>query len=202
MEPSVRPGGRVLSLALPLLRIADGVRLLLKQSAEAEGLTPAQAQTLRFVARTKTFMTSIGNLAAALGVTHVTAVKVAGVLERRGLLERVQSGRDRRVTLLRLTAEGEEVVERLGSWERALEQVTASLPGRGRERLEPLLGAVVRSLAEAGALAVSEPCRGCRYFVENAFPGNEEPHRCELIRASLSEAESRRDCPDHLPAAA
>ena len=93
--------------------IADGVRALLKETAEAEGLTPAQAQALRFTDRTKTFLASVGNLAHALGASHVTAVKVVDGLVRRGLIERTQSEWDGRVTLLSLTASGKDVVARL-----------------------------------------------------------------------------------------
>lgn len=147
-------------------------------------------------------MTSVGNLGAALGATHVTAVKVVAGLERRGLVERVPSPWDGRVTLLRLTAAGEEAVSRLGDWERALERSLSGLAPRDRAALEPALGAVVASLRDAGVIVVAEPCRGCRYFDENRDPGAAEPHRCRLIERFISERESRLDCPDHLPVAA
>lgn len=154
------------------------------------------------MARTKSFKTSIGELAAALRVSHVTAVRVVAGLERRGLLRRTASSWDRRVTLLRLTPAGEALAARLGTWEAALERSLASLPQERRAELEPLLGAVVRSLVGAGAITVAEPCRGCVYFRENVAPGSDEPHRCELIDRSLSERESQLDCPDFTPLAA
>lgn len=181
--------------------MSEGLRSLVKGTAEAEGLTPAQAQTLRFVSRTKTFMTSIGNLAAALGATHVTAVKVATGLERRGLVRREPSPWDRRVSLLRLTAAGEEAVARLGRWEDELERALEALPAHERAALEPGLGAIVRSLQRAGAVVVAEPCRGCAYFDEDADPGAPEPHRCRLIERFVSEREALLDCPDHAAAA-
>jgi DNA-binding MarR family transcriptional regulator len=176
------------------------VRTLVKESAEAEGLTPVQARTLRFAARTKSFMASVGNLSLALGATHVTAVKVAAGLERRGLLERVESPWDRRVTLLRLTPAGRQALERLGRFEERLEHALAALSPHERSALEPLLGAVVRSLQLEGVLTVSEPCRGCRHFEENAAPGMSEPHRCRLLERFVSEREALLDCPDHAPA--
>jgi hypothetical protein len=145
-------------------------------------------------------MTSVGNLAAALGATHVTAVKVASGLERRGLLRREPSQWDARVSLLRLTPDGEAVVGRLTAWEDELERTLAALRPAERRALEPALGAVVRSLEQSGLLAVSEPCRGCVYFDEDADPGAPEPHRCRLIERFISEREARLDCPDHLPA--
>jgi hypothetical protein len=147
-------------------------------------------------------MASVGNLAAALGATHVNAVQVVAVLERRGLLERVQSEWDRRVSLLRLTPAGQEVVIRLDAVDAALDRAVGALGPRERAALEPLLGAVVRSLEAEGLLVVAEPCRGCVHFVENAAFGSAEPHRCRLIERFLSEREALLDCPDHTAVAA
>lgn len=190
-----------MSLAPSVLRLSAAVRILLKESAEAVGLTPAQAQALRFVARTKTFMASVGNLAATLGTTHVTAVKIVGVLERRGLLERAPGERDRRVTLLRLTPEGQGLVERLDSLETALDRSLSCISAPERRALGPLLDTMVRSLAGAGAVPLARPCPGCSHFSPDACPESPEPHRCELLGLSLSQEEALRDCPDHATAA-
>ena len=63
------------------------------------------------------------------------------------------------------------------------------------------MGGVIWSVHAAGHLSVAEPCRGCRYFEENAVPGAAEPHRCALLQAFLSEEEALKDCPDHVPLA-
>lgn len=202
MVPSVRKRRRLLTLLPVVLRLADGVRALVRDVAGAEGLTPAQAHALLFVARTKTFMTSIGKLADALRTSHVSAVNIAAELERRGLLGREQSPWDRRVTLLRLTPAGEGAVARLGALEQALEQAAAGLGVRSRESLEPALAAIVNAFQEAGVIAVAKPCLGCTHFVEDAAPGSPEPHRCRLVERFISEREALLDCPDHLPAMA
>ena len=173
-----------------------------REAADAEGLTPAQAQVLRFASRTKTFATSIGNVAQALGTSHVNAVKVVTGLERRGLVRREASPWDKRVTLVRLTPAGQEVAERLRQLERSLEQAAAELTPAQRAALEPALGAIVLALARAGLVTVALPCRGCIHFQENVAPGSPEPHRCRLIDRFLSEREARLDCPDHIPIAA
>jgi len=188
-------------LTAALLRIGQATRAVTLQEAHAVGLTPVQAQTLRWVRRTKRFATTVGNLARHLGTTHATAVGVVDALVARGLLRREPDARDRRVTLLRLTPAGEAAVTRLQRWGHLLAEALAALSPEERAALERGLGAVVWSLRAAGHLDVAEPCRGCVYFEENAAPGSAEPHRCRLIQRFLSDDEAQRDCPDHRPVA-
>jgi DNA-binding MarR family transcriptional regulator len=188
-------------LTLMLLRIGQATRTAGLEEARAAGLTPVQAQTLRFVGHTKRFATSIGALAAHLGASHASTVGVVDALVARGLLRREAGERDRRVTLLRLTPDGEAVCADLERWGYLLEAALAGLDPQERSALERGLGGVVWSLRAAGYLDVAEPCRGCVYFEENARAGSEEPHRCRLIDAFLSEVEAQKDCPDHRPSA-
>ena len=191
-----RPAAR---LGMTLLRLGQATRRLTAAEAREIDLTPVQAQTLLFVRYTKSFLTSIGRLAAALGTTHVTAIGVVDGLVQRGLLVKEPSRTDRRVTLLRLTPAGEEACRRLDHFGQTIEEALGALDEAELAALERRLGAVVWSLRAAGVIQVAEPCHGCMHFQENAAPGAPEPHRCGLIDAFLSEEESRRDCPDHTP---
>jgi DNA-binding MarR family transcriptional regulator len=186
-------------LTMALLRIGQATRAIGLEEAREVGLTPVQAQTLLFVRRTKSFATSVGNLARYLGATHASTVGVVDALVARGLLRRTTREGDRRVTLLRTTEEGAVVCQRLQQWGHLLQEALAPLTAEQRAELERGLGAVIWSLKAAGHLWVAEPCRGCTHFVENAAPGEPEPHHCRLIEGFLEEDESLRDCPDHTP---
>lgn len=186
-------------LTLALLRIGQATRSIGLAEARALELTPVQAQTLLFVARTKSFATSLGLLAATLGATHASTVGVVDGLVARGLLARQPAAHDRRVTLLRLTPSGEETCRRLEHWGHLLQEALSGLSAEERNALEKGLGRVIWSLRAAGHLRVAEPCRGCVYFRENAAPGAPEPHYCLLIKRSLPEEEALKDCPDHRP---
>jgi DNA-binding MarR family transcriptional regulator len=191
--------GTVDRLTLALLRIGQATRAVALDEARALGLTPVQAQTLRFVQRTKRFATSIGRLAAHLGASHASTVGVVDGLVARGYLVRQPAAHDRRVTLLRLTPAGMAVCQRLERWGHLLSEALAGLSTGERAALERGLGAVIWSLRRAGHLEVAEPCRGCVYFAADAAPGAPEPHYCRLLRAFLSEEEAGKDCPDHTP---
>ncbi|MBE3590512.1 MAG: winged helix-turn-helix transcriptional regulator [Firmicutes bacterium] len=186
---------------MALLRLSQAVKRIGIADARPAGLTPVQAQTLFFVRRTKSFLTTIGNLAAHLGTSHPTAVEVVNGLVARGLVVKRPDPRDRRVTLLALTPAGEEACARLDHWLDSLEEHLSGLDAEALDALERGLGAVIRSLQRAGLLVVGAPCRGCVHFREDAAAGAAEPHYCALIRRHVSEAEAAKDCPDHTPAA-
>lgn len=149
---------------------------------------------------TKSFATTVGNLAQHLGASHASTVGVVDGLVARGLLVRQPAPWDRRVTLLRLTPAGEEACRRLARWGHLLAEALAGLRDAERQALERGLGAVIWALRAAGYLQVAEPCRGCVHFQENAAPSSPEPHRCQLIQRFLSEEEVQRNCPDFTPA--
>jgi DNA-binding MarR family transcriptional regulator len=198
-DPELRQHSRAARIAMALLRLSHAVKAISSDEVKGLGLTPMQAQALLWIRYTKPFLTSVGRLAQALGVTHVTAIGIIDALERAGLVTRQVSPIDRRVTLLRLTAEGERVVERLDAFGHTLEEALARLDDQELAALERGLGAVVWSLRAGGLLQVAEACRGCVYFRENVAPGTDEPHRCNLIERFLSEQEARLACPDYAP---
>jgi len=195
-DPLYRQDSRAARVGMTLLRLSQAVKTMTTSEASEVGLTPVQAQSLLFVRYTKPFLASVGRLAEALGVTHVTAIGVIDGLVGRGLIRKTTSPDDRRVTLLRLTDAGEELCQRLGSFGRSLERALSVLEPTELEMLERGLGALIWSLREAGVLHVAEPCRGCVHFEENAAPGTPEPHRCRLIQRFLNEHEVQLACPD------
>ncbi|MBX5446122.1 MarR family transcriptional regulator [Sphaerobacter sp.] len=200
-DPERRRNDPAARVGMALLRLAQAVKKLSLAEAEEQGLTPVQAQALLFIRHTKPFLASVGRLAAELGTTHATAIGVVDGLIRRGLVTREPSPFDRRVTLLRLTPDGEAVCRNLDRLGRTLADALGRLDADDLRSLERNLGALVWSLREMGALQVSEPCRGCVHFRENAAPGAAEPHHCALIDRYLSEADSRLACPDFTPIA-
>ena len=110
--------------------------------------------------------TSIGEIAAALGVTQQAISKTAGELERGGYVERAPDERDARRHLVSLTPRGRDMVETARAARAAL---LARLEERiGRERLAAATEALHEALDVAGALEAAQqrlarppdpPCR-------------------------------------------
>jgi len=74
-------------------------------------LTIGQLKSLFFISNQGS--TSLGKLAAALGVTPANTTGIVDRLVKRGLITRAGSPDDRRVLLLRTTSRGEELVTNL-----------------------------------------------------------------------------------------
>ena len=85
-----------------------------EQAARAAGIEPQQHQLLLAVAGLpEGRRPNIRTLAERLCVQHHTTVALVDRLEQRGLLERERSTEDKREVLLRLTAAGDELLQRL-----------------------------------------------------------------------------------------
>jgi DNA-binding MarR family transcriptional regulator len=192
------PANRVLP---PLLRLSRAIEVALRSGGSELGLTPAQAETLRFAATVRPDMATVGQLARILGVRHATAVGIVAPLVDRGLLERRPDSSDGRRRILALTAAGVDLVARLDGLTQELASVLDDLEPADITGLERGIGAMVAALRDRGALVVAAPCAGCVHFRPDAAPGTSSPHRCELLRRHLSIAASRMACPEHEPAA-
>ncbi len=192
---------RIEGIVASLLRVSRAVDGALREGAGAFGLTPAQAETLRFAARIRPDMATVGQLARILGVRHATAVGIVEPLVERGLIERRPHPYDGRRRVLALTPAGRRLLARLERVSAQLRRELGALDPLSLERLEAGLAVLVETLRRAGLLVVAAPCAGCVHFRPDASPGTAAPHRCALIERSLSEAESRMLCPEHTPAA-
>jgi DNA-binding MarR family transcriptional regulator len=85
-----------------------------EEQARASGLTPAQHQLMLAVkGHPDPAGPTIGDVAGYLALRHHSAVELADRAEKAGLIERRRDDEDHRVMRLRLTADGEERIQRL-----------------------------------------------------------------------------------------
>lgn len=183
-------------LSLMLVRVGQVIRTLMLREARDTHLTPVQIQTLLFVRHTKSFATSISRLALQLGASHASTVGVVDGLVAHNYLKRITSSKDRRVTLLRLTPQGEDICNQLGNWRQPLDELVGQMSGEDRQHLERSLGQILAYFEYAGVLPAGAPCAGCRYFGRDASPATLFPHYCHLLQEGISEIEASKDCPD------
>jgi DNA-binding MarR family transcriptional regulator len=166
---------------------------LLQNSLYAEGLPPAQWQTLRYLSVANRFSCTPSAIGHYLGATKGTVSQTIIALVRKGLVTKKQDPADRRSVSLRLTARGQAQLVR-----HPLSKVLAAigaLPAEARRGLaaglSQLLGAMI---ANQNGRPFGQ-CRGCRFFQSNAERGTPGgPHRCGLLAVPLSDDDAKKIC--------
>jgi DNA-binding MarR family transcriptional regulator len=114
------------------------------QRLEPLGLQPSDVGILRLIATEESL--SQQGLAEKLGVVPSRVVVLIDTLEKKGLVARERSARDRRTYELRLTGEGREVMAEMREIGSAHEQdMTAALTPEERQELARLLGKIAAS---------------------------------------------------------
>ncbi|WP_027086869.1 MarR family winged helix-turn-helix transcriptional regulator [Cohnella panacarvi] len=195
-DPKLRKQNRSASLSMALLRVAQAIKSINQDESGAFGLSPVQIQALQFIHHTRDDMVTVKTFAASIGASHVTAVKILNGLVQKGLIYKITSSVDRRITHLRLTNEGFALIVKLNQWGNRLQDVVQSLEESSYEKLEAGLGALVKIMQQQGYLVVAEPCLGCVHFKPNIVQG-EYPHYCDLIEKYLTHEASLKECPEH-----
>ncbi|MDP9137298.1 MAG: MarR family winged helix-turn-helix transcriptional regulator [Pseudomonadota bacterium] len=186
-------------------RVADGLarlaavsRQLEWQAAEVEGLSPTQADILRFVTSRRDGV-RLSAAAAHCGVRNATASDAVSALERKGLVEKHADAQDGRAIALKATRKGEALVKR---WPASYASIVGGLDGPKQEILLRLVTRMIRSLQIRKMIALQRTCVTCRFFRENVAPGSPQPHRCAFVGAFMADRHLRVDCQEHEPLAA
>lgn len=159
----------------------------------AEGLNPAQWESLRFIVRANRYSRTPSALAVYLGTTKGTASQTLIALERKGYITRVPDPNDRRVTHLELTDDGGRVLARdpLSTLSRAVRQLPDGVAGPLSEGLARL----VCDLQVSYGWREFGVCVRCGNFRGSSDDGEAQ---CALKAATLPREEAERLCVNFL----
>ena len=158
------------------------------------GLQPVHVQALHYLSVCNRYSNTPAALAEYLGLTKGTVSQTIAVLEGKGLIDKQGSSTDRRVTHLRLTADGSALLKRLlppSLFSHAIE----GLPDGGAG-VEASLTGLLRSLLATHGQPSFGVCGSCRHFQREA----QGRFRCGLTQEPLSRADSQLLCREHSPA--
>ncbi|MCP5306894.1 MAG: winged helix-turn-helix transcriptional regulator [Chromatiaceae bacterium] len=184
-------------LADGLARLAAVARQLDWQAAAAAGLSPTQADILRFVAN-RPEGARLTAAAAHAGVRKATASDAVATLEAKSLLRKEADALDGRAVALRVTAKGARIAR---DWPPSFAPVVMGLSESEQETLLALVIKMIRQLQLRELIAPQRTCVTCRHFRENIAPGTDTPHYCAFVGAPMAERHLRVDCPEHESAA-
>lgn len=184
-------------LADGLLRLAAVARQIDWQAAERVGLSPTQADILRFIAGRPAGV-RLTDAASHAGVRKATASDAVAALERKALLRKHVDAADARALTLKATAKGRHVAR---AWPRSFEPVVDVLAETEQEVLFGLVLTMIRRLQQKQLIAPQRTCVSCRFFRENVAAGARMPHYCALVGAPMAVRDLRVDCAEHEMAA-
>lgn len=156
------------------------------------GLTAAQWTCLRFFARANGSSRTPSAFASFQATTRGTASQIVKSLERRGLVTRSRSERDRRSVCFDLTARGRAMLDR-----DPLRDLAALIEGLGDSESARFL-TTLSGLASALAVQRDSPafgtCSDC-----NHFEGSGGRSYCACMAAELAAEETDMLCARHTP---
>ena len=185
-------------------RIADGLNRLAAvarqldwQAAEAAGLSPTQADILRFVAN-RTQGARLTPAAAHVGVRKATASEAVTTLERKSLLRKQADSSDGRAITLKATTKALRIAR---EWPASFAPIVEGLSKSEQEILLALVIKMIRQLQLRQLIAPQRTCVTCRHFRENVAPDTSAPHFCAFVGAPMAERHLRVDCAEHESAA-
>lgn len=184
-------------LADGLARLAVVARQLDWQAAEAAGLSPTQADILRFVANRPQGV-RLTAAAAHAGVRNATASDAVTALERKALVRKYADASDGRAVALKATSKGQRIAQ---AWPSSFVPIVAGLSQAEQESLFGLVIRMIRQLQQRQLIAPQRTCVSCRHFRENVAPGTDTPHFCALVGAPMADRHLRVDCAEHESAA-
>jgi DNA-binding MarR family transcriptional regulator len=184
-------------LAEGLARLATVARQLDWQTAADAGLTPTQADILRFVTN-RPQGTRLTAAAAHAGIRKATASDAVAALERKALLRKYADAADGRAVALKATPKGIRVAQ---AWPSSFEPIVAGLAQAEQELLLGLVISMIRQLQQRELIAPQRTCVSCRHFRENVAPDTDTPHFCAFVGAPMSARHLRVDCAEHEAAA-
>ncbi|MCA3555967.1 MAG: MarR family transcriptional regulator [Aestuariivirga sp.] len=163
-----------------------------------DGLTPAQREALRYLARANRYSNTPGALTRYLGATKGTVSQTVMALERKGYI--AKAGRNaRKAVHLSLTEKGLGVLD--GDPWANLAVAAGELGGKTRRRMQRGLEDLLEGELKRAGLASFGLCASCRYFREKGRDGDAKgPHLCMLFEAALSDDDAGRICVEHASA--
>ena len=161
-------------LADGLTRLAAVARQLDWQTAADAGLSPTQADILRFVAG-RPEGARLTAVAAHIGVRKATASDAVSTLETKSLIRKhgCQRSACHRPEDHRQGCKGSRRV-----WPSSFRPVVDGLSAQEQEALMALVIKMIRQLQLRELIAPQRTCVSCRHFRENIAPGTASPHYC------------------------
>lgn len=186
--PAARPAPQ-----LSISELLDRVGRVTRGLQFVDGLSPAQWEALRFLARANRYSRGPSALAEFLGTTKGTISQTLIALENKGYLRRLRGEQDKRSVILELTPAGETLLDRDPL--RVVDEVVARIPDSERATITDGLSRLlndVQGRLNSNGFGI---CEACSLFAAAGAPDERDgPHRCGLTGEPVDPSEAQRIC--------
>ena len=178
-----------------LERLSQAFKALLWEKNKTNNLSPIQIQLLVHLLFHDKKQMTIGLLAKEFKLTAATISDAITSMEKKKLVARQKSSKDRRIVSIRLTEEGREGANKLSDWANIIQLNLTEFDPEKKIVVMQFLMELIESLQKAGVISVARMCVTCKNFKAGADA--QTPHYCNLMDKPLASSELRLDCPDH-----
>lgn len=160
------------------------------------GLNPAQWEALRYIARCNRFSNTPAHLTDYVSATRGTVSQTLKALERKGLIDKIKRGDDRRSVSLFLTPLGEKTLS-WDPWQR-LDVHEHQLDDAFHDGLVAGLRLLLDQEFSRNRLKSFGSCESCRHFQGNVgAQGSQAEHMCGRFRSAICDDERVLICAAH-----
>lgn len=175
-----------------LERLSELFRVDLRLTGNNLGLLPVQIEALHYLSVCNRFSDTPMAVSEYLGQTKGTVSQTLKVLEKKDLLRKQVDPDDKRVTHLKLTRQGDELLQQLLPTP-MLKNVGRGLSEDQESRIVSALDELISALLRGNGMKSFGVCKTCRF--NRSEPGG--AFFCELVKQPLSLADIEQWCREH-----
>ena len=181
----------VIDVYAPIERMVALIRSEERRRCTELGLQPVHLQVLDYISRCNRYSDTPAALANYLGMTRGTVSQTLLLLERNGYIEKTPDTQDKRVIHLKLSPEGEAILEKAcpATLYQKANEIFSQHDFLNHE--DSFMNALL-ALQKANQSQTFGLCKTCQYFTLLA-----EGFTCGLTKQPLSEVDSEKICQEH-----
>lgn len=184
----------LLNLHNTLERLSNLMRNEMRREGARFGLQPIQLEALHYLSICNKYSDTPKAVTDYLGQTKGTVSQSLKVLERQELIEKTLDEKDKRVTHLKITPQGQAVVDSTipgEIWQKLAQKEL--LPEAHQKTILQQLKHLLFALQQANDFKTFGSCKTCRYNTKMST----EQYHCQLTNEPLAQIEIEQLCIEH-----
>lgn len=175
-----------------LERLGELLKVSARQSVAEHGLQPIQLEVLHYLSTCNQFSDTPMGVTEYLGQTKGTVSQTIKVLEKKQFIRKVADETDKRISHLKVTAKGDELIKANIPTSFVVE-ACKNLSRKQQEEISLALQQLLISVVESNNMKSFGICSTCRYHQKN----NDGSYFCNLVKVPLDDEEISLICREH-----